>query len=179
MRWILAAGFIGTLLGLIHFRRHERGTGHYREWHEWVIMFPQLGGLLAIITWVWAPRSMLNPWTWVPWIGAVGALCGVLLMFWALQEMQGNFANSVRCREWSSLITSGPYRFSRHPFYTGTLMSMLGTLAITADVFVAITGLAYAVMIWVRIAAEEAWLRDRYPFSYNLYCKRTGRFFTI
>jgi protein-S-isoprenylcysteine O-methyltransferase len=74
------------------------------------------------------------------------------------------------------LVTSGPYRFVRHPSYTGAVIAAVG-LGIgaghwtTAAVFALgwLAGLAY------RIPVEEQAMRLAFGRAYDDYCARTKR----
>jgi len=75
------------------------------------------------------------------------------------------------------LITDGPYRWVRHPFYVGYILG-----AVAAPVAVAGTGLVLiaVLMIGLTIAAalreERAWLRSPRGQAYRTYRAKTGMF---
>lgn len=75
------------------------------------------------------------------------------------------------------LITDGPYRWVRHPFYAGYILG-----AVAAPVAVAGTGLILiaVLMIGLTIAAalreERAWLRSPRGQAYRTYRAKTGMF---
>jgi protein-S-isoprenylcysteine O-methyltransferase Ste14 len=75
------------------------------------------------------------------------------------------------------LITDGPYRWVRHPFYVGYILG-----AVAAPVAVAGTGLILIaiLMIGLTLAAatreERAWLASPRAASYRAYRARTGMF---
>jgi len=47
--------------------------------------------------------------------------------FWARHTLGSNWSGRVTIKEDHELITRGPYRWVRHPIYTGVLFSFLGT----------------------------------------------------
>lgn len=54
---------------------------------------------------------------WLRWIGVGnGAFCS-LLMYWTLSSLGKNLTDTVVTRSEATLVTSGPYRWVRHPFY--------------------------------------------------------------
>ncbi len=74
------------------------------------------------------------------------------------------------------LVDTGPYRFIRHPTYTGALCAAFGvilTLANLAALLVIMLPVT-AVVLW-RIHIEEAALREAFGEHYRLYTQRTKR----
>jgi protein-S-isoprenylcysteine O-methyltransferase Ste14 len=73
------------------------------------------------------------------------------------------------------LRTDGPYRFVRHPIYTGVLILATGITA-TSGSAAAVAALAgLAVLLNVKARFEEHLLRRRFP-GYSAYADRTPRF---
>ncbi|HEV8623175.1 MAG TPA: isoprenylcysteine carboxylmethyltransferase family protein [Acidimicrobiia bacterium] len=73
------------------------------------------------------------------------------------------------------LRTDGPYRFVRHPIYSGVLLLATGITA-TSGSAAAIAALAgLAVLLNVKARFEEDLLRRRFP-DYGTYASRTPRF---
>jgi len=52
---------------------------------------------------------------------------GVLFAIWARFHLGRNWSAAVTVKQDHALVTSGPYRFVRHPIYTGMLLAILGT----------------------------------------------------
>ena len=61
-------------------------------------------------------------------IGAVLFACGIALAVWARLHLGRNWGMPMTQRAEPELVTSGPYRFVRHPIYSGLLTAMLGAL---------------------------------------------------
>jgi hypothetical protein len=75
-----------------------------------------------------------------------------------------------------TLVTSGPYRRVRHPFYDATGLAILATSLTAANWFVLLTGgLAFTLMM-IRTRTEEQHVLARLGESYRAYMERTGRF---
>jgi protein-S-isoprenylcysteine O-methyltransferase Ste14 len=62
-------------------------------------------------------------------IGAALFVCGIALAVWARLHLGRNWGMPMTQRAEPELVTSGPYRFVRHPIYSGLLTAMLGTAA--------------------------------------------------
>lgn len=78
-----------------------------------------------------------------------------------------------------SLITSGPYRWARHPIYTGNLLAEFGLgLALVYWPLIVFT-LAISFPVWnYRARREEEMLEAHFGDAYRAYKARVGRFFT-
>ena len=75
-----------------------------------------------------------------------------------------------------TLVTRGPYRFVRHPFYVSVALSMLANALVAANWFLLLTGALVFMLLVIRTAKEEANLRARFGAPYAGYMRRTGRF---
>jgi protein-S-isoprenylcysteine O-methyltransferase Ste14 len=63
-------------------------------------------------------------------LAAIGALlfaCGIALAIWARLHLGRNWGMPMTQWAEPELVTSGTYRFVRHPIYSGLLTAMLGT----------------------------------------------------
>ena len=82
------------------------------------------------------------------------------------------------------VTTSGPYRFTGHPLYLGSLIIGAGCVVAASSMVVAAVVLAYlAVMLPVAMRLEEATLADAFADSYARYRRgaapRSGRRFSV
>jgi protein-S-isoprenylcysteine O-methyltransferase Ste14 len=124
------------------------------------------GGLLAYFFWptLLAPTMLAVP-VWVRWVGVALLAASTLVTCWIFRALGANVTRTVVAREGATLVTTGPYRFVRHPLYTN------GALAFTA-LSVAI-GMA---LLAVRTRQEEAHLAARFGAGWSAYAATTGRF---
>jgi protein-S-isoprenylcysteine O-methyltransferase Ste14 len=72
------------------------------------------------------------------------------------------------------LIHRGPYRVLRHPIYAGALLFLWSTILGHWSLPNGSIGVIVLVVVVLRIAAEEALLRQRYA-DYGEYAQRTKR----
>jgi protein-S-isoprenylcysteine O-methyltransferase Ste14 len=113
---------------------------------------------------------------WLRWTGvALGAAAGCLLV-WTLVSLGKNLTDTVVTRKVHTLVTSGPYRWVRHPFYGAIALSMLANSLAAANWFLLLTGALLLTMIVIRTRKEEENLVTRFGDAYRAYMDRTGRF---
>ena len=109
-------------------------------------------------------------------LGLVLFIVGLIIRWIAIVHLGRFFTVNVAIAEDHQLITTGPYRYVRHPSYTGTLMIFLGfglcmlNIFSLAAVFIPIT----AAFIW-RMHVEESALRQAFGSAYESYANRTSR----
>ena len=99
------------------------------------------------------------------------------LRFWAQQALGRYFTGEVAVQRDHQLAQSGPYRWVRHPAYTGGLLSAVGFgLMLSTWLGALISG---AMLVWAyiaRVPREEALLLEQFGEAYRSYMARTKRF---
>ena len=66
-------------------------------------------------------------------IGLALAIVGVALAIWARWHLGENWSGTVTLKEEHELVRSGPYRYIRHPIFTGMLVALAGTVLALAE----------------------------------------------
>ncbi len=137
-------------------------------------------GMIGTIAWMVNPSCMA--WSsvtlpyWLRWIGVgIGAVGGGLLL-WAFHSLGKNLTDTVVTRREHTLVTRGPYRWVRHPFYDSVALAVLANSLIAANWFLFLTGATVFVLIIIRTRKEEELLVARFGVAYRQYMERTGRF---
>ena len=115
---------------------------------------------------------------WLRWVGAALGLVAVPpLLFWTFHSLGRNLTDTVVTRKQHTLVTHGPYRWVRHPFYGVVLLWGLSMTLLTANWLIAVLGLAAIAMLVRRTSIEEGKLNERFGDEYRSYAAKTGRFF--
>lgn len=96
---------------------------------------------------------------------------------WMFRNLGHNITPTSMPREDATLVTTGPYRWIRHPMYTFSLLMFLSLSLLTASWFIAIGGMGAFILLALRSRIEEERLIDKFGEAYRAYMKRTGRFF--
>ena len=114
---------------------------------------------------------------WARWLGVVLGVIAGLLLTWTFRFLGKNLTDTIVTRAQHTLVTSGPYRWVRHPLYVSSLLAVAGNSLVTANWFIALTGGIAFCLIARRSRTEEEKLIERFGEEYKKYMERTGRFF--
>lgn len=114
---------------------------------------------------------------WVRWAGVGLGGITLCLLFWTLKSLGKNLTDTVVTRKQHHLVTSGPYRWVRHPFYVCAALISLTVAIISSNAFFVGAGAVILSLLGVRSRVEEANLLRRFGEDYRRYQQRTGRFF--
>ena len=95
---------------------------------------------------------------------------GMAFALWARIHLSGNWSSNVTLKEDHTLIRSGPYRFVRHPIYTGLLIAVLGTAIVLGGEVRGFLGLILAGIAWkYKSSKEEVLMVQRFGDLYTRY----------
>ena len=143
----------------------------------------RLGGLVLwlspfvyLINPAWMAWSKIGLPDWARWLGvALGILCAMGI-YWLFSSIGSGITATSATRQRHALVTSGPYRWVRHPLYTlgSSLFLAFGMMA--DNWFIALLGVLAFIVVAIRTPREEANLIEKFGDDYRAYMKRTGRF---
>ncbi|MGD0065740.1 MAG: isoprenylcysteine carboxylmethyltransferase family protein [Streptosporangiaceae bacterium] len=105
-------------------------------------------------------------------IGALLFACGIGLAVWARLHLGRNWGMPMTQRAEPELVTSGPYRFVRHPIYSGLLTAMLGTALVNNLLGLIVVAVLIAYFYYCGVV-EERNLAVTFPTAYPEYRSRT------
>lgn len=125
-----------------------------------------VGGLLGLVF----SRNLFSA---SPFVLAPQALA-VLLMLWARFTFGRRSFHAVANPTEGGLVTTGPYRFIRHPIYTAVCLFVLPAVIAHWSVVSVVCGILVLAAALLRIFLEEKMLIARYP-EYRQYAARTPR----
>jgi len=140
----------------------------------------------AAVLWLSVIAYMINPasmaWSsmllpvWLRWGGAVCSALSVALLIWTLPALGRNLTDTVVTRREHTLVTRGPYRWIRHPFYVSMALLTIGSALVAANWFIFLSGVVVFSLLAIRSRVEEEQLAARFGDAYRDYRKHTGRF---
>jgi protein-S-isoprenylcysteine O-methyltransferase Ste14 len=103
------------------------------------------------------------------------SIIGFLIVLVALFNLDKSLTAFPTPKNNSELITSGLYKYVRHPIYTGILLTVFGYSIYSASIPRLIISLLLFILFYFKTNYEEYKLSQKYP-GYSAYKARTGRF---
>lgn len=184
-RWLALIVFVAAMsTSAFHRRRARRATGTIPRSGEsplliagrLLVALPLFGG---VATYLMNPRWMDWSSVAVPlsvrWIGVALGVLTVPAIHWVLGSLGANVSETVLTKEHHRLVTTGPYRWVRHPLYTTGIVLFLSLALIAANWFVLLWCLVAAIAIrLVVIPSEERNLVAAFGDEYRGYRRGTG-----
>jgi protein-S-isoprenylcysteine O-methyltransferase len=147
------------------------------------------GSFRFLIAMIWAGAALAFTFCFalqratIPWMRAELFFAGIALMwlgigfrYYAMRILGRYFTFQVDVHSGQKVIEAGPYRYIRHPSYTGALITVFG-LGLTLGNWASILALLACVVMGYayRIHVEEAALVSALGQPYREYMSRTAR----
>jgi protein-S-isoprenylcysteine O-methyltransferase Ste14 len=141
-----------------------------------VVALPLFGSVLA---YVMSPRLMawasIELPTALRWVGVALGATIVPTVYWVLSTLGSNVSETVLTKEGHELVTSGPYRWVRHPLYGTGIALFLSIGLMAANAFLLLwTVVALLAVLLVVVPREEAALLQVFGQEYKNYQSCTG-----
>ena len=186
---ILAALVLFTGVGISSYyrRKADRDSGEKISRKADGTFFMNLIRIGGLILWLSPLVYLINP-AWMAWsklglpegVRWLGVVLGILCtagIYWLFSSIGSGITPTSATRKEHKLVTSGPYRWVRHPLYTvGT--SLFIALGLIADNwFIILLGVLAFIAMASRAPKVEANLIEKFGDEYREYMKRTGRYF--
>lgn len=178
--------FLGVVsIGLPHRLRAERAGGSVSTRGDptwfWILMGivgPPVA--LVCVSFLIRPRwvdfAVFEVPPWLRLLGVPAGLAGVVLFGWMFRHLGLNVTSTSIPRSNATLITTGPYRWVRHPMYSAVLILVTAASLLTANTVVGVGGMAMFTLLAARSHIEEERLVEKFGDAYRAYQRRTGRF---
>ena len=111
--------------------------------------------------------------------GLIGALVFALalaLFAWAIVTITRAGSNVPGNRPTTTIVESGPFRFTRNPIYLGMFFALIGLAIAFDDLWLLILLVPFALLIrYAAVAREEAYLERKFGGVYRSYRARVRR----
>lgn len=182
---LIAVAVVQTVISLVYLKRARAGSTILGQREEGILLTAAVAVCYiaygaAVVAYLLNPAWMAWSAVRLPvqlrWFGTVPVLLGGTLLIWGLEHLGANLTISISTRQDHALITTGPFRWVRHPLYTAGMVESVGVCLLMANWFVALSaGLFWAFVVY-RTPLEENKLIDRFGDEYEQYMSRVGRF---
>lgn len=107
-------------------------------------------------------------------LAIVLVIAGLGFSVWARVHLAGNWSATVTVKEGHELVRSGPYKYVRHPIYTGILIAILGSVVLIGR-WNALIGFALvAASFVIKLRIEERFMAEQFGDAYQLYKKEVA-----
>jgi protein-S-isoprenylcysteine O-methyltransferase Ste14 len=145
-----------------------------------VIVRPPLAWGLAVIAGL--ALNWLVPWPFLTtdlpagWLGAMVFVLALALAAWAIVTITRAGSNVPTNLPTTTIVSSGPYRFTRNPIYLGMFLSVIGVAIAFDNFWLLMTLVPFALVIrYGVVAREEAYLERTFGDVYRGYRSRVRR----
>jgi protein-S-isoprenylcysteine O-methyltransferase Ste14 len=145
-----------------------------------VIFRPPIAWAVAVLAGL--ALNWLMPLPFVPaavptgWLGAMVFALSLSLFVWAIAAITQAGSNVPTNLPTTTIVDTGPYRFTRHPIYLGMVLGLIGLAIALNSLWLLLTLVPFAVVIrYGVIAREEAYLERKFGDGYRRYRARVRR----
>jgi protein-S-isoprenylcysteine O-methyltransferase Ste14 len=169
--WIIAEFGVWYLAG-----RHK--TGAVKKGDRGSVWIVFLGIFVAVgFAFIFRGAGLGLLPAWVEWPGLALMLLGIVLRSWSILLLGRFFSVRVEMQAGHQVVTAGPYRYIRHPAYTGSMITLAGMgLALGSWVGALLIVVIFRVVYSYRVRVEESFLLSSLGEEYRAYMEGTGRF---
>jgi len=171
----------GPLVGSVLAENRRFGGDLRRRYTDrtyWQLQAWQLAGLVsAVLIARNVPGATLpgSQWIWVV-LGCAVGLAGVTLRWWAIRTLGRQFTRNLQVGSDHDLVVGGPYRYVRHPSYTGAILMLAGVGLGLGNALGLAACLVLSTIGYIqRIPREEELLSRELGEPYTEYASRRRR----
>ena len=122
----------------------------------------------------WLRLRILPCNLWIENLGIAVTAAGLLFAIWARFHLGRNWSGQVTVKVGHELIRSGPYRWVRHPIYSGMILALIGTAINKGQ----LGGFVAVVLLWIgftlKSRKEERFMATTFGQKYEQYSQSTG-----
>ena len=125
--------------------------------------------LLHFIQWEFLPKQQIiqaSPFSY--YLGILIIIIAFIIMLVSIKDLGRNLSPFPRPINNSNLVTSGIYRFTRHPMYYSLIFISIGVFIIKLSIYYLFLTISLALIIKLKIALEEKYLMNKFK-NYLLY----------
>ena len=138
--------------------------------YELILVFLQFFIIsLHFFQWEFIPQKQIiqvSPLSYL--VGFLIIIIALIILFFAIKDLGRNLSPFPRPINNSNLVTTGIYRFMRHPMYYSLIFISTGVLIIKLSIYYLFLTISLVLIIKFKIALEEKYLINKFK-NYLLY----------
>jgi len=178
---VLASTVVMVAIRAPHGRRSRNvrvATSHKTRLETGLLVLAWVGFFVPLV-WVASPAFSFAeyPLGTGPFIGGVMCLViGLWLFYRSHTDLGTNWSITLEVREQHRLITRGVYRRIRHPMYLALVVYSVGQALVIPNWVAGPANLiVFAILLALRVRAEERMMGEAFGDEYAVYSARTKR----
>ena len=125
--------------------------------------------ILYFFQWEFLPQKQIiqaSPFSY--FLGILIIIIAFIIMLVSIKDLGRNLSPFPRPINNSNLVTTGIYRFTRHPMYYSLIFISIGVFIIKLSIYYLFLTISLALIIKFKIALEEKYLMNKFK-NYLLY----------
>ena len=138
--------------------------------YEIILVFLQFFIIsLHFFKWEFIPEEQIiqvNPFFY--FVGFLIIIIAFIILLVAIKDLGRNLSPFPRPRDNSNLVSTGIYRFTRHPMYYSLIFVSFGVFIIKLSIYYLFLSISLGLIIKFKIALEEQYLNKKFK-NYLLY----------
>jgi len=146
------------------FKNFLKGT------YELILVFLQFFIIsLHFFQWEFIPKKQIiqvSPFSYL--VGFFIIIIAFIILLIAIRDLGKNLSPFPRPMKYSNLVTTGIYRFTRHPIYYSLIFISFGVFITKLTIYYLFLSISLALIIKLKIALEEQYLNKKFN-NYLLY----------
>jgi protein-S-isoprenylcysteine O-methyltransferase Ste14 len=152
-------------------------------WLIWVplvaawMTLPYLAATRTAASWALPAFAHEMPYMALRWLAAGFGIVCLALSIECWRRMGKNWRMAVAPDQKTELVTTGLYRYVRHPIYAVSIVLMLCTVVVVPTGPVVVMAALHITLMIMKARNEERFLLGVHGAAYEQYCRQAGRFF--
>jgi len=142
----------------------------YKAAYDVMLVFLQFFIIsLHFFKWEFLPQKQIiqtSPFSY--FLGILIIIIAFIIMLVSIKDLGRNLSPFPRPINNSNLVTTGIYRFTRHPMYYSLIFISFGVFIIKLSIYYLLLSTSLSLIIKFKIALEEQYLKNKFK-NYLLY----------
>src|SRR5262249_12845179 len=151
--WLIYALWLVLVVYLVVADRDAKPDTQTHLGHSLGLMFAMIAAILLPHLAIFTSANCAPVTRAGSMMRSIICVAGRAVLVTARQQLGQNWSQTVAAKEAQELVTSGPYRYVRHPMYTGGIIACIGSAIVAGGAFVFFLIILTPLFLW-RVSAE-------------------------